>query len=86
MNKKSTDYGKWSTSQLEKQHKSLKFATGLLAGLLFVLLIVTIYISYRDEQLNPLLISPIALSLIIPLNMKRMKDIKTEIERRNKQE
>ena len=66
MGKKKTDYSKWSTAQLEKQHKTLKFATGLLAGLLIVLLLATIYISYRDKQLNPLLITPIALSVIIP--------------------
>ena len=85
MAKKKTDYSKWSTAQLEKQHKSLEFATGLLAGLLIVLLLATIYISYRDKQLNPLLITPIALSVIIPLNFKRIKDIQAEIERRNVQ-
>ena len=85
MGKKKTDYSKWSTAQLEKQHKTLKFATGLLAGLLIVLLLATIYISYRDKQLNPLLITPIALSVIIPLNFKRLKDIREEIERRNVQ-
>ncbi len=83
MTKKKTDYGKWSTAQLEKQLKSLRFATGLLGGLLLVLLVATVYISYRDKELHPLLISPIALSLIIPLNMKRMKDLKAEIENRN---
>lgn len=44
---KKLNYDKWSTEQLEKQLKNLKFGTGLLAGLLIVLLAATLYISFR---------------------------------------
>ena len=85
MSKKNTDYSKWETERLRKQLKSLRFAISLLAGLLLVLLFTTIYVSFRDRQLNPLLITPIALSIIIPLNVRQMKNLKAEIERRNAQ-
>ena len=80
--KKKIDYSKWTTEKLEKQLKALRFATGLLAGLLIVLLGVTIYSSIRDAEFNPLLITPIALSVIIPINYKRMKEMRMEIEKR----
>ena len=81
--KKKIDYSKWTTEKLEKQLKALKFATGLLAGLLIVLLGVTIYSSFRDSEFNPLLVTPIALSVIIPFNYKIMKEIRQEIESRS---
>ena len=80
--KKKIDYSKWTTEKLQKQLKGLKFATGLLAGLLLVLLGVTLYSSFRNSEINPLLITPIALSVIIPINFKRMKEMKQEIEER----
>jgi len=80
--KKNVNYDKWTTLQLQKQVKNLKFATGLLAGILFVLLIVTLYISISEKRFHPLLVSPVALSAIIPINFKRIKDITIEIERR----
>ena len=81
--KRKIDYSKWTIEKLEKQLKSLKFATGLLAGLLIVLLGATIYSSIIDKEFKPLLITPIALSVIIPINFKRMKEMKQEIETRN---
>ena len=83
--KKKIDYSKWTTEKLQKQIKSLRFATGLLAGLLIVLLGTTVFISFRDQQISPLLVTPIALSAIIPINFKRIKELKQEIETRNKQ-
>ncbi len=81
--KKKVEYDKWTTEQLQKQVKNLKFATGLLAGILLVLLIATSYISVSEKRFHPLLITPVALSAIIPLNFKRVRDINNEIDRRN---
>ncbi len=81
--KKKINYDKWSKEQLEKQLKTLKFATGLLGGLLIVLLVVVLYDSFTKKSINPLFVTPIALSVIIPINMKRMKEIKAEIEKRD---
>ena len=83
--KKRIDYSKWSTEKLQKQLKALRFATGLLAGLLIVLLGTVIFISFKDKEINPLLVTPIALSAIIPLNYKRMKEMRQEIENRGQQ-
>ena len=83
MMKKKINYDKWSRAQLEKQVKTLKFSTGLLGGLLIVLLLTVVYISFKEKQINPLLITPLALSIIIPINLKRIKEIKAEIEKRD---
>ena len=83
--KKKIDYSKWTTEKLQKQIKSLKFATYLLAGILIVLLGTTIFVSFRDQQISPLLVTPIALSAIIPINFQRMKEMKKEVEMRNQQ-
>lgn len=80
---KKVNYNKWNTAELEKQLKNLKFATGLLAGILIVLFGVTIYKSITEQRFHPLLVSPIALSAIIPINLKRMRNIRQEIDQRN---
>ncbi len=84
--KKKDSYGKWTTEQLIKQIKNLKLTTGLLAGILLVLFAITIYNTIKEGQFDPLMISPIALSIIIPLNIKRMREIKDEIQRREKKD
>ncbi len=80
--RKKVSYDKWSTEQLNRQVKSLRFATGLLGGLLLLLFALTINNSIKKGQIDPLLISPIALSVIIPINIKKMREIKKEIHRR----
>ena len=81
--KKKINYDKWSTEQLEKQVKTLKFITGLLGGLLLVLLLTAIYISVKEQKFSLFLITPLALSVMIPINLSRIKEIKAEIEKRN---
>ena len=81
---KKSDYKKWPDEKLQKQLKSLKFATGLLSGLLIVLFAATLYISISEARFHPLLISPIALSAIIPMNLKRINDWKKELALRMK--
>lgn len=81
--KKKNNYEKWSTEQLEKQVKTLKFITGLLGGLLIVLFITATYISFKEDKFSVFLITPLALSAMIPINLKQIKDIKAEIQRRS---
>jgi uncharacterized membrane protein len=83
---KKINYDKWTTEQLSKQIKTMRFATGLLGGILLVLLGVTIYRSLAEGQLHLMLIAAVALSAIIPLNIKRIRDIQAEINRRKKEE
>ncbi|GAA4275167.1 hypothetical protein U6A24_17510 [Aquimarina gracilis] len=68
--------------ELKKKETSLKMLTGLLAGILFVLFVVTIYTSVKNKEFDPMLITAIALSAIIPLNYKQIKQIKAEIKQR----
>ncbi|MEN8790000.1 MAG: hypothetical protein ABF295_10830 [Flavobacteriaceae bacterium] len=83
--KRKDNYEKWTSEQLTRQVKNLKLTTGLLAGILLLLFAITIYNTIKEGQFDPLMISPIALSIIIPLNIKRMREIKVEIQRREKE-
>jgi len=80
---KKDNYSKWTTKQLHRQIRNLILATGLLVGILLVLFSLTIYKSLEEGQINFLLISPIVLSLVVPLNIKRIREIKGEIQRRD---
>lgn len=82
---KKDNYGKWTSKQLHRQFKNLNLAIRLLAGILLVIFALTIYKSIKEGRINPLLISPIALSIIIPLNFKRIRDIREEIQRREQE-
>ena len=79
---KKDDLTTLTEAQLVKREKTLKFTVGILAGLLIVLLVVAAYISIRDRTFNPALITPVALSAIIPISMKKIKDIRAELARR----
>lgn len=77
-----------TTEKLEGELRGLKIITGALIGLLGVLLIVCIYglLKKNDNGVfSALIVMPIALSAIIPLNFGNMKKIKTELESRNTQ-
>lgn len=78
------NYSKWTSEQLIRQVKNLKLGTGILAGILVLLFALTLYNTIKDRQFDPLMISPIALSIIIPINIKRIREIKAEILRREK--
>ena len=77
-----------TTEKLEGELRGLKIITGALIGLLGVLLIVCIYglLKKNDNGVfSALIVMPIALSAIIPVNFGNMKKIKTELESRNNQ-
>jgi hypothetical protein len=78
------NYSKWTSEQLIRQVKNLKLGTGILTGILVLLFALTLYNTIKDRQFDPLMISPIALSIIIPINIKRIREIKAEILRREK--
>jgi len=68
--------------QLKKEYKVLKSGTNFFAGILIVLFIVTIYNSFSQKSFDPLLAMAFAFSAILPMNYKKMKTIKTEIDSR----
>ena len=80
MNKESLS--KLSTDQLLKKHTAAKTMVWLLAIVLTGVLLFFIYVSIQDG-FTPLLAVPLALSAIIPLNVKNMNALKKELDSRN---
>ena len=80
MNKESLS--KLSTEQLLKKHTAAKTMVWLLAIVLTGVLLFFIYVSIQDG-FTPLLAVPLALSVIIPLNVKNMNALKKELDSRN---
>lgn len=74
-----------STEKLEGELKGLKIINGTLIGVLGLLFVVCIYglLTKNDNGVfTSLIVVPIALSAIIPLNFGNMKKIKNELESR----
>ena len=72
---------KLSTEALLKKHTSVKTMVWLLAIVLIGIFIFFTYVSLQDG-FTPLLAVPLALSAIIPLNVKMMNTIKKELDSR----
>lgn len=74
-----------TTEKLEGDLRGLKIINGALIGVLGVLFIVCIYGLMKKNDngvFSALIVVPIALSAIIPLNFSNMKKIKEELESR----
>lgn len=74
-----------TTEKLEGDLRGLKIINGALIGVLGVLFIVCIYGLMKKNDngvFSALIVVPIALSAIIPLNFRNMKKIKEELESR----
>ena len=72
---------KLSSEELLKKHTAVKTLVWLLAIGLTGVLLFFIYMSIQDG-FTPLLAVPLALSVIIPLNVKNMKTLKKELDSR----
>ena len=74
-----------ATEKLEGELRGLKIVTSILIGVLGVLLIVCIYGLLRNDDngfYRSMIIVPLALSAIIPVNYGNIKKIKAELESR----
>ena len=75
-----------SIEKLEQKLKELKLITGILIGLLIVLFIGSFFGLFfmidKSAVSTVLIVIPIALSAILPLNFINMKKIKSEIASR----
>ena len=74
-----------TTEKLEEELRVLKIINSTLIGTLSILFIVCIYgLMTKDESgvFSALIVVPIALSAIIPVNFGNIKKIKTELESR----
>ncbi|WP_324024809.1 hypothetical protein QSV08_16480 [Maribacter sp. BPC-D8] len=79
MNKESLS--KLSTEELLKRHTAVKTMVWVLTIGLTGVLLFFIYVSIQDG-FTPLLAVPLALSAIIPLNVKNMNALKKELDSR----
>ena len=72
---------KLSTQELVNKYTMAKTIVWLFSIILILALLFVIYISIQDG-LTPLLAVPLALSAIIPLNVKHMNAFKKELDSR----
>ncbi|QQS95196.1 redox-active disulfide protein 2 [Sphingobacterium spiritivorum] len=73
-----------SDEELLKKKRITSTATGVLAGMLLLLLILATYISLT-KGFSALIVIPIALSPTLILNFKTVKEIKLELKSRGRE-
>lgn len=71
-----------SNEELLKNKKALSTVTGVLVGMLIVLLIITIYSSITKGVFSPLIAVPFALSPMVIMNYQKIKEIRKELRSR----
>ncbi|WP_460935602.1 redox-active disulfide protein 2 [Spirosoma humi] len=74
-------FSQMSIEKLQRQAKTIKVATGTLAGMLLVLLVMAIFLSIK-KGFSALVIIPFALLPILITNVNSLKQIKKELESR----
>ncbi|CAM3963950.1 Redox-active disulfide protein 2 [Flavobacterium branchiophilum] len=70
-----------NTADLKKSEKSIKTITGILLGMLLVLFMLSLYITFT-KGFTALLIIPITLMPIVILNFNTINEIKKELKSR----
>jgi len=81
---KSKSLNEMSAEELLKQEKSIKIATGMLAGMLLLLLVMGIYLTFKKGSYAAFIVIPMALLPIVILNVTSLKKIKSELNTRGK--
>jgi cobalamin biosynthesis protein CobD/CbiB len=74
-------FSEMSVEKLHQQAKTIKVATGTLAGMLLVLLVMAIFLSIK-KGFSALVVIPFALLPIVVINVNSLKQIKKELESR----
>lgn len=80
---KSTSLTEMSTDELIKNKRTTSIITGSLAGMLIILFAQSIY-TWSIEGFTNSVIIPLALSPIVFSNLKKIKEVKRELEMRRK--
>lgn len=81
---KKEDYSNLETEDLIKKKKTFILVSSILAGMLIVLLILSIFVTIKNGKFSALTIIPFALSPIVFLNFSQVKLINRELELRKK--
>ncbi|WP_223861018.1 hypothetical protein [Spirosoma validum] len=74
-------FSQMSVEKLQKQAKTIKLVTGMLAGMLAVLLVMAILLSIK-KGFSTLVVVPFGLLPIVLINVNSLKQIKKELESR----
>jgi hypothetical protein len=74
-------FSEMSIEKLQQQAKTIKVITGMLAGMLAVLLVMAIMLSVK-KGFSALVVIPFALLPIVIININSLKQIKKELESR----
>ena len=77
------DLKELTITELEKQVKSLKIIVLFLAIVLMILSCISVFVSIRDSEFQPVSIMPIALFPILLILAGSIKKINSEIRSRN---
>ena len=80
---KSKNLTELSVEELLKQQKSIKVVTGMLAGMLILLLVIGIFLTFQKISFIAFVVIPIALLPIVFLNLATLKKIKQELNLRD---
>ncbi len=80
---KSKNLTELSAEELLKQQKSIKVVTGMLAGMLILLLVIGIFLTFQKISFIAFVVIPIALLPIVFLNLATLKKIKQELNLRD---
>ena len=78
---KNTSLSEMSSDEIIKNKKTIGAATAALAGLLLFLLILSIY-KWMTKDFTLQVVVPLALSPIVFLNIKKIKEMKRELQSR----
>ena len=81
---KKTEISQLTIEDLNKKNESLKIKAGMLVGILIVLLGAGVYATMLDFKFLPIPIVGVALLPLVIVSFVHVKQIKTEIARRNK--
>ncbi|RZK57782.1 MAG: redox-active disulfide protein 2 [Pedobacter sp.] len=71
-----------SDEELLKNAKTVKMITSMLAGAIFLLFIINIFLAFK-KGFSSLSVIPIALLPIVLININSLKEMKKEIKSRN---
>lgn len=78
---KKEDLEKISTEELLKRQKTIKVISGVMVGLLLVLLVAAISTSKEPARATPLIVIVLALSAVLLPNYTNLQVIKSELKR-----
>jgi len=80
---KEQDFKVMTTEKLQKDLKMIKAVTATHGVMILILFCFALYLSIVKDQMRTFVVTPIALSTLVFVNMNSIKKIKEEIKSRN---